>query len=294
MCFFVLFFFFFFSSRRRHTRCSRDWSSDVCSSDLIASEKWKIKSAAMGRDATHALVDYARPQAGMQVLDLASGTGEPAITIASRIGPEGHVIALDLSPELLQIAEERAGERDLTNLTTRQADANNLPFPDPSFDLITSRFGVMFLGEDALREACRVLRPGSRACFLAWGPFEQPFWSSTMGVVHKQVGGTLVPADQDPFKYSQPDSLSAALRRAGFERVEAEARTVPWTWPGTAEEVWEQARAVATPFLPMFERVPPERWDEINSQVYRAISKYIVGNDIKFGAVVVLASRRKP
>ncbi len=114
----------------------------------------------MGRDATHALVDYARPQAGMQVLDLASGTGEPAITLASRIGPEGHVIALDLSPELLQIAEERAGERDLTNLTTRQADANNLPFPDQSFDLVTSRFGVMFLGEDALREACRVLRRG--------------------------------------------------------------------------------------------------------------------------------------
>ena len=81
---------------------------------LIASEKWKIKSAAMGRDATHALVDYARPQAGMQVLDLASGTGEPAITLASRIGPEGHVVALDLSPELLQIAEER-----VANVTLR-------------------------------------------------------------------------------------------------------------------------------------------------------------------------------
>src|SRR5438477_3921009 len=86
------------------------------------------------------------------------------------------------------------------------------------------------------------------------------------------------------------------LRRIAprIERVEEEARTVPRTWPGTAEGVWEQARAVATPFLPMFERVPPERWDEINSQVYRAISMYIVGNDIKFGAVVVLASGRKP
>ena len=99
-----------------------------------------------------------------------------------------------------------------------------------------------------------------------------------------------MPADQDPFKYSQPGSLSSALRRTGFERVEEETRTVPWTWPGTSEEVWEQARAVATPFLTMFERVPPEKWDEINSDVYRAISKYIVGDDIEFGAVVVLAS----
>jgi ubiquinone/menaquinone biosynthesis C-methylase UbiE len=57
---------------------------------LIASQKWKNKSAAMGRDATEALVDYARPQPGMQVLDLPSGTGEPAITLASRIGREGH------------------------------------------------------------------------------------------------------------------------------------------------------------------------------------------------------------
>src|SRR5947207_8302990 len=95
----------------------------------------KAKSAAMGRDATDVLVDYARPTLGMKILDLANGTGEPAITIASRIGPEGHVIALDLSPELLQIAEERRSERDLTNLTTRQADANNLPFPDQSFEI---------------------------------------------------------------------------------------------------------------------------------------------------------------
>src|SRR5439155_6147241 len=53
-----------------------------------------------------------------------------------------------------------------------------------------------------------------------------------------------------------------SVARAGFERVDEETRTVSWTWPGTAEEVWEQARAVATPFLPMFERVPPEKWDE--------------------------------
>ncbi len=177
----------------------------------------------MGRDATDVLVDYARPTLGMKILDLASGTGEPAITLASRIGPEGHVVALDLSPELLQIAEERGRERHLTNLTTRQADANNLPFPDQSFDLITSRFGVMFLDEDALREACRVLRPSSRACFLAWGPFEQPFWSSTMGVVHKRVGGTLVPTDQDPSRGHGREPL----KKFGSKRAPWPRRSFP-------------------------------------------------------------------
>ena len=68
----------------------------------------------------------------------------------------------------------------------------------------------------------------------------------------------------------------------------------PWTWPGTAEEVWEQARAVATPSLPMFERVRPEKWDEINSEVHRSISRYVVGDEIKFGAVVALASGSRP
>src|ERR1700758_2762209 len=64
---------------------------------LIAAEKWKAQSAAMGRAATDALVEYARPKPGMNVLDLAAGTGEPGISIAHRIGPEGHVTALDMS-----------------------------------------------------------------------------------------------------------------------------------------------------------------------------------------------------
>jgi ubiquinone/menaquinone biosynthesis C-methylase UbiE len=96
---------------------------------LVASEKWKSKSAAMGRDVTQALLDYARPKPGMRVLDLASGTGEPGISLAARVGPEGHVTLLDLSPDLLRIADERAQQRGLKNLSLKQADANCLLFP---------------------------------------------------------------------------------------------------------------------------------------------------------------------
>src|SRR5215469_12864366 len=87
---------------------------------LVASEKWKAKSAAMGTPVTEALAEYAQPKQGMQALDLASGTGEPAITIASRVGPAGQVTALDLSAELLAIAEKRAKTRGLNNFATRQ------------------------------------------------------------------------------------------------------------------------------------------------------------------------------
>src|SRR4051812_6912769 len=211
-----------------HAEPERGWGSQY---RLVASEKWKAKSAAMGQQVTEALVDYAQPREGMRVLDVAAGTGEPAITLATRVGPQGHVTALDLSAELLEIARGRAQGRGLENFTVKAADAHCLPFVDDSFDLATSRFGVMFFRnpEQAFRELHRVLRPGARACFLAWGGFDQPYWQSMMGVVHRHVGGPLLPADgSNPFRFAESGSLSAVLRSAGFNQVEENTKTVPW------------------------------------------------------------------
>ena len=263
---------------------------------LVASEKWKAKSAAMGKAVTDALVEYARPRPGMQVLDLASGTGEPAITLATRVGPQGHVTALDFSADLLEIAKTRARDRGLENFFTQQSDAHALPFAENSFDLATCRFGVMFFRDPvlALRELRRVLRAESRACFLAWGPFDQPYWRSMMGVVHKHVGGPLlVSGGPDPFRFSMAGSLSEVLRAAGFRKVEEETMTLPWTWPGTPEEVWEQARAVTVPFRPMLDRVPAKLWPQIHEEVRASIEQYVDGENIAFGASVVLASGTK-
>jgi ubiquinone/menaquinone biosynthesis C-methylase UbiE len=263
---------------------------------LIAAEKWKAKSAAMGQAVTDALVECAQPKPGMRVLDLASGTGEPAISLALRVGGQGHVTALDLSPDLLEIARGRAEARGLQNFTTQQGDAHSLPFPSDSFDLATSRFGVMFFRDPvlAMRELLRVLRPGARACFLAWGSFEQPYWQSMMGVVHRRVGGTLLePGGPDPFRFAAPGSLSEILRSAGFASVEEETRTLPWVWPGPVGEVWEQARAVAVPFRPMLERVPAEMWPQIHAEVHTAVAKYFDGEKVAFGASVVLAAGQK-
>jgi len=263
---------------------------------LIASEKWKAKSAAMGQAVTDALVDYAQPQPGMKVLDLASGTGEPAISLAVRVGPQGRVTALDLSDDLLEIARGRAQSRGLQNLITQQADAHSLPFPDNGFDLATSRFGVMFFRDPGLafRELLRVLRPGARACFLAWGSFDQPYWQSMMGVVQRHVRGPLLaPGGPDPFRFARSDSLSEILRSAGFNSVAEETRAVPWVWPGSVEELWEYSQSVSVPFRPMLERVPAEMWPRIHAEVHAAIAKYFDGEKVAFDVSVVFAAGKK-
>jgi ubiquinone/menaquinone biosynthesis C-methylase UbiE len=266
------------------------WSSSY---RLIAAEKWRAKSAVLGSAVTEALVEYALPQPGMRVLDLACGTGEPGISLARRVGLEGHVTATDLSSELLEIASQRAKGKGLANFSTQQADAHKLPFLDQSFDLATCRFGVMFFAdvERALTELRRVLRPNARACFAAWGPIEQPYWQATMEIVHRHAGGTLLePGGADPFRFSKPASLSEVLRAAGFHEVEESVRKLPWTWLGEAEEVFEYACALTVPFRAMLERVPTGEWPAIRAEAREAIERYRVGNEVRFGAELVFAS----
>jgi ubiquinone/menaquinone biosynthesis C-methylase UbiE len=262
---------------------------------LVAAEKWKAKSAAMGSAVTKALVEYAAPRPGMHALDLACGTGEPGISLATRVAPEGRVTAVDLSAELLALAAQRARNKKLANFFTQQADAHQLPFADQSFDLATCRFGVMFFADArrAMTELRRVLKPGTRACFVAWGSFEQPYWQTTMKIVHRHVGGTMLESGgPDPFRFSAAGSLSEVLRAAGFGEVEESAQNLPWTWPGSTEEVLEYARSCSTPFQPMLARVGAEMWPVIAAEATAAINQYRVDDEIRFGASVILASGR--
>jgi ubiquinone/menaquinone biosynthesis C-methylase UbiE len=260
---------------------------------LIAAEKWRAKSAVMGSAVTQALVEYAKPRPGMQVLDLACGTGEPGISVARRVGLQGHVTGMDLSSELLELASQRAKDKGLANFSTQQADAHQLPFADHSFDLATCRFGVMFFADPAraLKELRRVLKPGGRACFAAWGPIEQPYWQTTMGIVHRHAGGTMLePGGADPFQFSKAGSLEKVLRAAGFQEVEESVRKLPWTWQGDAEEVFEYACALTVPFRAMLERVPADEWPAVRAEAKKAIEQYRVGDEIRFGAELVFAS----
>ena len=110
----------------------------------------------------HRLVADARLRAGMQVLDLGSGTGYPALLGARTVGPNGNVIGLDLAEQMLAVARRKATALGLANVTFRTSDVTVLPFEANSFDAVTSRFCLMFLPEipKAAAEIARVLRPG--------------------------------------------------------------------------------------------------------------------------------------
>ena len=259
---------------------------------MQAAARWERASAEMGKGVTDALVEYAGPQPGERVLDLACGTGAPSLKVARQVGPAGRVIATDLSEEPLKIAGERARERNLTNIEFRQADAQALPFEDNKFDLITCRFGVMFFADvpRALAEMKRVLRSGGRVAFAAWGSIQQPYFQSTVGVVLRKTGAAVPAGAAAMFKFGEQGKLAAALSQAGFVDARDEVRQVPWPWTESVEELWAYFKAVTVPFRPVLERATPEMEREILGE----LRKYSDGQKVNLTAEIVLAGGKKP
>lgn len=115
------------------------------------------------------LVEFAGVQAGEKVLDVGCGTGVVAVTAARR----GAVVsALDLTPELLQVARENEQIAEVGTIEWTEGDAEHLPYADGSFDVVLSQFGHMFAprADVALSEMRRVLKPGGRIAFATWPP----------------------------------------------------------------------------------------------------------------------------
>ena len=149
--------------------------------------KWFAEMVIQSRAATELILQEAPVQPGMQVLDLASGPGDPALSLGEAVAPSGRVTAPDLVPEMLDGPAEQARARGLANLTTQPADIEVLPFPNAQFDVVTCRFGIMFCPDvrRALQEIHSVLKSGGRAAFVVWGPSDQPFFTTTRGVIAK-------------------------------------------------------------------------------------------------------------
>jgi SAM-dependent methyltransferase len=257
---------------------------------VLAVRRWHPYWAAYSREVTEALVQALGDARGWHVLDVGTGSGEPALTLAQAVGPAGHVTASDLTGDVLGVAEENAHAAGLSNIAFREADAEKLPFPDASFDALTCRFGIMFVPDPAraLRECLRVLKPRGRAVFAGWGPSEQPCFASTTGVLRKYVE---VPADPPDvpgrFRFSGLGKLRRAMEEAGFVRVQEEICSLTLHWPGPAEQLCQYFSESAGPDRPYLEKVSPQTRQRLLAEVTATLKRYDNGREVSLPAQVI-------
>jgi len=274
----------------------QEWTGDTT---VTAWRKWQAQIAAFTRGATEAILEAAQLRPGLRVLDLASGVGDPALSIAAKVAPSGRVTASDLGPGMISLAEELAHKQGLTNIEFLEANAESLPFADESYDVLTCRFGVMFFPDlhKALRECLRVLKPGGRAAFVAWGIQEQPFFATTGGIVMKHVPVPPPPPDPDgPSRsmFGERGRLRRALEAAGFQNVNEEDRVVNGVWNRSLEEYWIQFTEVAAPFRPLIAQLTPAKRAQAQAEILAALKKFWNGKEMIMPLEIIIASGSRP
>jgi ubiquinone/menaquinone biosynthesis C-methylase UbiE len=254
----------------------RDW-------DQVAGAwaRWWPTIDAAFRPLTDRLLDLVQVRAGQRLLDVATGTGEPALTAASRVGPAGRVVATDLSPGMLAVARQRAAERGLDNVEFLEADGETLEGVDGAFDGIVCRLGFMLL-PDPGRAAARMgalLVPGGRIGLAVWGrPERVPFLSAAQSAVRQLLGAPApAPDEPGPFRFADEGSLSRVLRGAGFTHVGTEPVEVVAQFE-SPQEYARFAQEVSPSMQALKAQQPAERYARIVEAVTAAAGRH-AGSD---------------
>ena len=175
-------------------------------------------------------IEMSAVRAGHKVLDIAGGTGDLAAKFAARVGPEGTVVLADINDSMLRVGGDRLLEQGIVeNVRFAQADAQNLPFPDNSFDLVSIAFGLRNVTDKdlALRSMLRVLKPGGRLLILEFSKPQNPLVEKlydgySFNLLPKL--GKLFARDETSYRYlaesirMHPDqqTLQSMLDSAGF------------------------------------------------------------------------------
>lgn len=179
-------------------------------------------------------LDMAQIRPGMQILDLAGGTGDLAALFSPRVGPSGKVVCADINSSMLNVGRDKLTDLGLTgNLEFVQANAESLPFADNQFDVITIAFGLRNVTDKdkALASMCRVLKPGGRLLVLEFSKPQHDWLSKVYDVYSFSLlpkMGKLIANDEDSYRYlaesirMHPDqeTLKQMTLNAGFDRCE--------------------------------------------------------------------------
>lgn len=223
-----------------------------------------------------AIIERLHIAENQQHLDIASGTGEPGLTIA-KLAPRGHVVLTDLAVEMLDIAMRRANAQGITNVETKVCSADDLPFGDATFDSISVRFGYMFFPDiaKATAEFARVLKPGGRLCSSVWVEPENNPWT-TIAMQAIATEAALAPPDPDApsmFRCAAPGYVSALYEAAGLRDV-AEWNVDVQLVTRSPEQYWEMISEHVSLAAAALQRVDEPARERIAKAVIAKVSTY--------------------
>ena len=168
------------------------------------------------------LVDNAQIKPGDDILDIAAGTGDPAISVGVALKGQGTIVACDLTSVMLEVALSRAQYLGIEKFSCASTDMMSLSFRDASFDCVTCRFGLMFAPNkvEAAREALRVIKFGGRVAYMVWGPYSD---NPAFFIIRQAIANALNQVEGPPPQrhcLGEEGQLVNILKTAGFKHTE--------------------------------------------------------------------------
>ena len=246
---------------------------------------------------TQALVEDAQIGSRHAVLDIAMGPGEPALSVAVLVGPEGQIVGIDPIPEMVAAARRAADRLGLMNAQFDVAFADHLPFPADTFDAVISRFGVMFFPSpvDAIREMLRVLKPGRKLALAVWHFAERnPFHYTLSRVMDRYVDSPpLAPDAPDAFRFARPGKLAEVLNEAGVMAASERLFQFPIQAPISVEDFWTLRCEMSEKLRGKIAMLSREQVNEVKREALEAFREYSTDRGMSFPAEVLIVSGTK-
>ncbi|MEO6032606.1 MAG: class I SAM-dependent methyltransferase [Burkholderiaceae bacterium] len=243
-----------------------------------AARGWNAHTAQIGAwlsRATEAMIEMAGITRNARVLDVAAGAGDQTLAIAERVGPRGFVLATDLSPAILALAQDNARDAGHANVETRVADGENLQLDPQSFDAAVCRLGLMLFPQplQGLREMQQALKPGARACTLVFsGPEHNPCITTLLSTALKHAGlaSRQAPQPGSLLSLGQPGLMDRLFEAAGFSEVATTAIDAPFRLP-SARHYLDFIRSSASPIQQILAKLDvcaaAAAWDEMEERL---------------------------
>jgi ubiquinone/menaquinone biosynthesis C-methylase UbiE len=246
---------------------------------------------------TQALVEDGLISGGHTVLDVATGPGEPALTLAALVGAEGKVLGIDPAPEMVEAARRATDHLGFKNAQFDVASADRLPFPADTFDAVVSRFGVMFFPSpvDAVREMLRVLKPGRKLALAVWHLAERnPFFYTLSRVIERYVDSPpSAPDAPDPFRFASPGKLRDVLAEAGAMAPSERLLQFTVQAPISVEDFWILRCEMSEKLREKVAMLSREQLPEVKREALDALRGYSTDRGMSFPAEVLIVSGTK-